>query len=287
MERLLVLCMWLQFAAATVLFGSSLFRLLLGRDAAAIETRLQSWLGGAAFLALLSAVGWLMLEAGGMGEGWPDTINLSTNMLVLRTTEFGHVWAVRLAIAFLLTAITAARASVAMRNTGLVCAAFFLASLSLAGHSSMESGMAGLLHRANEAAHLLSGGAWIGALLPLLFSLRRGSEELAATAVRRFSGLGYAAVALVVASGLVNTWFLVKSPAALVSTGYGRVLLIKLSLVGGMLACAAVNRFRLSSRLGEGSAVRRHLIFSVVIETSLALAVLATASYLGSLAPAL
>jgi copper resistance protein D len=49
----------------------------------------------------------------------------------------------------------------------------------------------------------------------------------------RFSVMGYVAVAVLIASGLINSWYLVGSFAALLGTLYGRPLLVKLSLFFG------------------------------------------------------
>jgi putative copper resistance protein D len=46
--------------------------------------------------------------------------------------------------------------------------------------------------------------------------------------------VGYVAVAVLIASGLINGWYLVGSFAALLGTLYGRLLLVKLSLFFGI-----------------------------------------------------
>ena len=60
-----------------------------------------------------------------------------------------------------------------------------------------------------------------------------------------FSGMGYAAVAVLIGSGLVNAWLLVGPPTRLLTTPYGQLLLVKVCLLTGMLALAVQNRFRL------------------------------------------
>jgi putative copper export protein len=46
---------------------------------------------------------------------------------------------------------------------------------------------------------------------------------------------------VLIASGLINSWYLVGAFAALLGTLYGRLLLVKLSLFFGMLVLAAAN----------------------------------------------
>ncbi|HEX7775573.1 MAG TPA: copper homeostasis membrane protein CopD [Parvibaculum sp.] len=287
---MLTICIWVQFAAAMLLFGGGLFRLLLGEAAAAIDAALVRWLRGAAVVACLSALGWLLLESANMGNGWPDAVNPASVAAVLRETEFGHVWIARLGLVLFLLAVALAPASRCAFRFGTGFAALFLASLALTGHAVMNAGVAVLLHPLNQAVHLLAGGAWIGALLPLWLCLRRGrggDERLTHLAVRRFARLGYAAVALVLASGFVNVWFLVGSLHALEGTFYGHLLLVKLALVAAMLALAVLNRVRLAPRLAAGDMARLWLKRSVTAEILFAICILAAASFLGASAPAL
>jgi putative copper resistance protein D len=107
----------------------------------------------------------------------------------------------------------------------------------------------------------------------------------------RFSGMGYAAVALLIGTGLVNSWYLVPSIWQLPGTLYGQLLIVKLGLFVAMLMLAAMNRFWLVSRLraGDGSAqtkttllrLRRH----VIGEQLLGVLIIALVSVLGTLSP--
>jgi putative copper resistance protein D len=118
------------------------------------------------------------------------------------------------------------------------------------GHSQIEEGVAGVIHVTSDAAHLLAAGAWLGGLLPLGFILVRYGREIETAQATgldeillRFSGMGYVAVATLVGSGLVNSWFLIGSVSGLVGTAYGQILFAKLGLFAGMLALAVSNRF--------------------------------------------
>ena len=78
---------------------------------------------------------------------------------------------------------------------------------------------------ASDAAHLLAAGAWLGGLLPLGFVLlvSRGAMEPARPmdldpALLRFSGMGYVAVATLLGTGFVNSWFLVGAVSNLWTT---------------------------------------------------------------------
>ena len=106
--------------------------------------------------------------------------------------------------------------------------------------------------------------------------------------------MGTLLVAVLVASGLVNSWFLVEPDriTSLWTTSYGRLLSLKLLLFMAMLGLAAANRFRLTpalarglnepSRQGEALADLRR---SIALETAAALGVVALVAWFGTLAP--
>jgi putative copper resistance protein D len=104
--------------------------------------------------------------------------------------------------------------------------------------------------------------------------------------------VGVPLVAAVAASGLVNAWFLVGPEAVgrLLTTLYGRLLVLKLALFGLMLALAAANRFVLTAvlerALRAGPARSSQLTASVLMETALAAGVLTLVSWMGALPPA-
>ena len=109
-----------------------------------------------------------------------------------------------------------------------------------------------------------------------------------------FSGVGTASVAVLVLSGLVNSWFMVGPDrlSGLFTTTYGLLLTGKLVIFALMLVLAAANRFHLTPDLGSALddpedlrvAVGR-LKRSLVMETLLALALLGTVAIMGTLAP--
>ena len=118
--------------------------------------------------------------------------------------------------------------------------------------------------------------------------------EILRMALLRFSGIGTSVVAVLVLSGLVNSWFLIgfdKIDQLFVSR-YEQILLLKLVLFGAMLLLAAANRFRLTPRLeaalDSGGAPLdpiRLLSISILTETVLGIAVLTAVAWLGTLEP--
>jgi copper transport protein len=135
---------------------------------------------------------------------------------------------------------------------------------------------------------LLHAGAatfWAGSLLPLHRALAPPARE-AGNLLQRFSTRAVPAVGLLVLAGLGLAWLQVREPTALAATEYGRLLLAKLALVGGLLGLAVLNRLRLTPALlrGEADAPRR-LRRSIRAEVGLVVAVLAVTAALGTAVP--
>jgi putative copper resistance protein D len=307
MEGFLVAARFLHFAAAILLTGVFAFECLVARPAlrragaAPTSSLALDWLAWASLvLAIGSGAVWLVEVAAGM-SGKPVGAALSRGAvaIVLTRTQFGQDWLLRFALAVLLgfCLLGRRRASAAIGWMALVLAAAMLASLAWAGHGASTPGAAGDLHLAADFLHLLAAGLWLGTLPPLILFLaelrRIGGPDWVAVAVmatRRYSTLAIASVTILLAGGLVNTWFLAGTVPALVGTGYGRLLLTKIGLFVAMLMVAAVNLLRLTPRLARGGAVLRtvgRLRTNAGIETALGLGVVAVVSVLGTVPPGL
>lgn len=150
------------------------------------------------------------------------------------------------------------------------------AALSLSGHAGAAEPQ--WLTRPSVFVHAATIAFWAGALVPLGMSLRSGRPG-AAVALRRFSAvIPYALCALAIA-GVILAVIQVEEPRALVETAYGKLLLVKLSLVSILLLLAAVNRWKLTapSETGEPDALRR-LARSIAAETLVVLTIFAVAA---------
>ncbi|MFJ5230116.1 FixH family protein [Kitasatospora sp. NPDC088391] len=89
------------------------------------------------------------------------------------------------------------------------------------------------------ALHLLAMAGWLGGLAVLVAGLRHG---LPAAAVDRFSRLAFWLVAVLVVTGVYQSWRGLGSWGALIDTEYGRLLLIKTGAVVAMLGVAWISR---------------------------------------------
>jgi putative copper resistance protein D len=105
--------------------------------------------------------------------------------------------------------------------------------------------------------------------------------------------VGLAAVLLLVATGAINSWFLVGSVDRLITTPYGGLLSAKLALFAGMVGLAAGNRLRhvpaLARGLSEGEDPRivlHRLRGHITAELILGVFVLAAVAAMGAISPA-
>ena len=303
LEPAVIVLRLLQFAGAMVLFGSSLFLIYaLPREGpgSGVELgwprKVLAW--AAVFVLAASVVGLLAhtsILAGSVREG----MTASSLSAVMTTMSMGPSTVIRAGAAALALVVLARPAT---RATWQLCAglgAVISASFAWMGHGAATEGAPGLLHLSADILHTLAAGAWIGALVAFFLLLRPRATSVILDgvlhkALHGFSGVGMGLVAVIVATGLVNSWFLV-GPArisGLWTTPYGQLLSLKLVLFVSMLALAAANRFRLAPALGAAingdqpsvqalDALRRSLIF----ETALSILVLGLVAWLGTLVP--
>lgn len=281
-------------AALFSAFGASSFIQLLAppalklmdpHDAGAIKRRCLRVVRVSLVAALLALLGWLVLETSDMSEASNAQQALAAIPTVLLGTSFGHdliAQALAVFAALLLLIVCPHRWPLA--PVGLAGVA--LALQAGHGHAFAMAHGAGLLLYA-EGLHLISGGAWLGGLLPLLIVVRDASPEGAAQTLRRFSHLATLCVVAIAGTACLQGWDLAGGVAGLTGTAYGWVLLLKLTLFGALLALAAVNRFRLTPALERGDArsARGALMRTIAVETALGLLVVLAAGVLSSLEP--
>jgi copper transport protein len=156
----------------------------------------------------------------------------------------------------------------------------------LAGHAAGPSSLR-LLNLAAQWVHLLAVGVWIGGLAWLLAGLRgRARTDRRAVAVR-FSKLAGASLGAVVVTGLARSLDELGGWRALLDSGFGRALGVKLALFAGLLLLGALNRYRLvpALQVPAGRRAAGRLRRSVRGELWLAAGVLLAAALLSELPP--
>lgn len=297
----LIVSRFLHYLALSLLFGAALFPLYgLGLSPARAEASLP-WLRGflllAAIAALISGLSWLSFATAGMSGNLSGAIDPESLSIVIGTTSFGRLWSLHLALAALVILLLLPKGQSAARIYAVLAASFvLLAGIAGTGHAGENS-----FDMIADGIHLLAAAIWIGALFVLLVLVTVAADtqaNSAAAIVRhalvRFSGIGTSLIAVLVLSGLVNSWYLIgldKLDQLFVSR-YEEILLVKLVLFGAMLLLAAANRFwltpRLAAALASGSkpaASIRPLGMSILGETVLGIGVLAAVAWLGTLQP--
>lgn len=287
----LALCRAVHDTALLLLAGIGIFARFLAPAplARAITPPLRPLASAAAWVAVATTILWLMLEAGTIGNGWADSANPAVLGPVLTDTGFGHVWIARLALAVLL-AVLAATGRIDRWAVTLPVVGALLASLALVGHAAALGGLPGTLHRLSDALHLLGAAAWPGSLVPLLAALARLRDPTlkadALVALRRFSAMGYGAVALVVATGVVNSALIIGLWPIHWAAAYPRLLLVKIVLVAAMIAVACANGFCFAPALRRRAAgAGKNLTAGTIVEIVLAVAVVALVGLFGLLDP--
>jgi copper resistance protein D len=250
---------------------------------------------------------WIVLAQITGGSLWEMPGIDSVDAAITRT-QFGKLWAWRLPLMLLfnianLFALQKCQnvlwRSRAWQFVGAIIATTLFASLAWAGHAGATLGAERSIHLTADAAHLIAAGLWPGGLLPLALLLVRASRSnepsllLAAGAItRRFSALSVLVVGALAATGLTNSYFLVGSLRALVTSEYGRLLALKLFLFSIMIGFGACNflRFKPQLPLGDEQNARqrgalRKLMRNVIAELCLGALVVLIVGALGATPP--
>ncbi len=266
----------LQFAAITVALGVLAVLALVwpfalralgnregGWDAASdgFTARARRLLLVAAAVGAVSAVAGLVLQAATAAgtSAWAAVGDVGEVL----GTRFGLVWGAGALVWLAVLALAARRmrAAGARRLAALAVPLLALALLpGLGGHAGVQSPVA-LLLPAN-VAHVLAAGAWIGGIAVLVLALPAATRRLEppdrtrllAATLARFSGVALVAVGVLLAAGITQASSGIDEPGELVSTAYGRAVLVKLALVAVLLALGAVNRRRLVPGLRRAAA---------------------------------
>lgn len=152
---------------------------------------------------------------------------------------------------FALCGFAALRTGRLARGLGAVGAVVAAIGFPLAGHAATAEPR--WLAAMALTVHALAIAFWLGAFWPLRVLLtERGMGP--AEAVTRFSRGALFGVAVLLVAGIVLAALRLPSPAALVGSDYGRLVLAKIVGFAVLLALAAWNRQRLTPRLAAGQA---------------------------------
>ena len=124
----------------------------------------------------------------------------------------------------------------------LLLAVVFAGGLSVSGHDAVDAGSSWKTEIA-DWLHLSAASLWIGALATMALLLWTGAPELRKAAFMRFSRLATVLIAVVLGAGVYLAIVRLPQVSDLWSTGYGRVLLVKIGLVSFALLWGAFHHF--------------------------------------------
>jgi copper transport protein len=181
----------------------------------------------------------------------------------------------------------------------LALLAFLGVSPALAGHANAQDPTAVLLP--STSAHVVAMSVWIGGLAMLLFVLPSATRllelpdrgRLLAAVLARFSTIAGACVAVVLLTGIIQSFVYVRNLDNLLHTEYGQILVAKILLFVGLMALGGYNRQFSVPRLnkiaaGRESPGRAGILLRRALrgEVLLVLAVLGVTGALAGFAPA-
>jgi copper transport protein len=271
---------WLYFVCLALLTGGLGFRLLVLRRGGPPEAERRFYRVAAVGVIGALQVGTLafLLRAEDALQ-LPFTAFLYGDLSPFATaTRFGQAF-VAMELGFAVVAALVYLAWLTGRDA-LLWTAFLLSlglgsGLSLSSHQSDDRGW---LPSFADWVHLSAATLWIGGLLSLGLVVWNDGA-LRRKAFWRFSEIAGPLVALVVAAGTYMTFKRFPALDDLWSIGYGRLLLVKLGLVGLALSWGAFHHFIVRPRL-DRPLVARQLPKSLAGEATVAVAILLLAAIL-------
>jgi copper transport protein len=277
---------WLTFLGAAIVAAGLLFRTMLlggvesttyGRRRAAIVV-----IGAAVALVATAVEPFLQAQFPPSGATKPnlsDALAGLPNGWWLRLVAAG----VALAIGLLYLAIGAKFLRRTVLEWAGALAAFCTSlGLSLTSHASARSSWRALAV-ASDFTHQVSVGLWIGGLVFLaIYWLSRPHPPEGPDPIRRFSKFALVLVLIGIATGVTNAGLVFPTIKSLWQSDYGRILLIKVTLLLPALGLAAMHRQRLRRIAGQaGEALRP----TIRIETAIVAFVVLGGTILALMAP--
>ena len=256
---------WLRIVARAALYASVLLLvaallvpLLVGgrwpvpelpagtADEPAVRRRARQVTDDVAWLAVGTAVGAILAETANAAGGlWPADL---ADFLLTSAAGFGRVLVVVALVACALTYERRPRAGAAL-------AVLALGGIAASGHAGSASPRVPSV--LNDWLHLVAAAAWLGGIVLLAIvwaPTLRAAARPARTAIARhvlapFGRVALPAFLLVAATGIVSLVTQLGRLDALWRTDYGRLLALKIAVVGLIAAASAVHALRLRPRL--------------------------------------
>ncbi|HEY8776801.1 MAG TPA: CopD family protein [Gaiellaceae bacterium] len=276
---------WLYFLALALVVGGLGFRLIVlrrGPLTPPAEKRFYVIVGIGVLAAIDIGIAAFLLRA-------EDALQLPFGRLLygdlapLARSRFGDAF-IAMTLGFALVAALVFLAWLTDRTVLLwpafVVALAFTSGLSLSGHSAADAGSSWKSELA-DWAHLSAACLWIGGLIQLVVVVWPLMPALRRDAFLAFSRLATVCVGVLLLAGIYLAILRLPRLADLWTTGYGKILLVKIGLVALALAWGGVHKLvavPALARDGEGALPR--LRGSLLGESMVGMAVLLAAAVL-------
>ena len=276
---------WLYFLALALVVGGLGFRLIVlrrGPLTPPAEKRFYVIVGIGVLAAIDIGIAAFLLRA-------EDALQLPFGRLLygdlapLARSRFGDAF-IAMTLGFALVAALVFLAWLTDRTVLLwpafVVALAFTSGLSLSGHSAADAGSSWKTELA-DWAHLSAACLWIGGLIQLVVVVWPLMPALRRDAFLAFSRLATVCVGVLLLAGIYLAILRLPRLADLWTTGYGKILLVKIGLVALALAWGGVHKLvavPALARDGEGALPR--LRGSLLGESMVGMAVLLAAAVL-------
>jgi copper transport protein len=268
-----VIARWILFVGLLGLLGAAFLGSVLLPGEFRLPLRLALIEAGVAIAGTVLLIGFQIGDAG-------------ASLADLPGTSLGNdaVW--RLAPLLIATALLVAAFRVSGRaRRALLAATGVLAAMALLVEATLS-------HAATQASapaeiglqwlHLMTVGLWLGGLIALLAELRGPATPAKGELARRFAVLAGLGLGMVAVTGVLRSIVDIGSIDALVSTDFGRLVLLKIGLLVPIAALGALNHFR---NVPRADRELRPLRRAGLTELSLGAVVLLVASMLVNAAP--
>jgi putative copper export protein len=272
---------WPVLVAQLLIFGTAAFALLFApaqlgdydRDARVL------WRGLAMLNLVMSPAVFMQIACGMAQASWLEVLPFVPR--ILRETVAGRVWMWRFAVVVILAIVVwvSARATL-IAWAALALSAILIVLNSLTSHAIDKGALVVGLYSIHQAA----AGLWLGALVSLLMSARRGPDALAAFTPRVSTVCAWSVGIMVISGPLIALRWLGWNPHLLLDSAYGRTLTVKIIIAAPALLLGGYNRYWQVPGIGKAS-VRAVLIRSVSAECVLLLAVFAWSAILANTPP--
>ena len=273
-----VLAKWLWYVPLAVSIGVAAFD-LVARSRSSEDPRFPGALARLGLFAALALPPVLVLRLAAQTYatfGIDEPLHYEHFVSLVVDTPWGRGWLWQLVASLLaLIAAWARLLAPAFTMPARIAAPVLAMTAPLTGHAQASA-----TYLALQAAHVLAAGLWLGALAALVVAERRGLLALRlAEVVKRFSPMALASATLLAATGAATATGYVASWRALVETGYGLTLSLKLLVVAGVALVGAINWRRVAPQLDrpEGQRTFRR---TGVIELALGALVLGVTAWL-------